>query len=82
MRGADLRKHDLMSVPFNPSNINLFGTIILKILFADEDQGRGTIEPGRSNKPTLDLGKINLIKGKNYFLKILFKEKKRTIRFI
>ena len=53
-----------MAVSFNPSNINLFGTKILNILFDDEDLGTGTIEPGRSNKPTLDLDKINLIKGK------------------
>ena len=63
VRGTnDNKRYDLMAVPFNPSNINLFGTKILNILFDDEDLGTGTIEPGRSNKPTLDLDKINLLK--------------------
>lgn len=62
--GVDNKKHDLLLVPFNPSNINLFGTKIMDIIFDEDEMVRGTFNPTKHGKKSLDPKKVNLIKGR------------------
>lgn len=62
----------LLSTPFSPSNINLFGTKLLDILFTKEDLSKGTIEPVKTTVLSLNKKKIDLIKGKTLFFKIFY----------
>jgi hypothetical protein len=53
----------LDSVPFNPNNINLYGTKMLDKLFTSEDMAEGTIDPKIGKKPPLSPNRVNKIKG-------------------
>ena len=52
----------LLSVRFNPSNINLFGTRLMDILFTKQEQASGSVEPSKPNIRALDPERIDLIK--------------------
>ncbi len=61
----------LLSTKWNPKNINLLGTKILKILFTEQELAASRIEqPQLLDRPQLDPIKLNVLKGKltlNYF---------------
>lgn len=52
----------LLSVRFNPSNINLFGTRLMDLLFTKQEQASGSVEPTKPNIRSLDPERIDLIK--------------------
>jgi hypothetical protein len=52
----------LLDVPFSTSNINLFDTKLLDLLFTKCEQANGTIEPIKSSTPSLDKERVDLIK--------------------
>ncbi len=54
-----------MATKWNPSNINLFGTKLLQILFTGQELKNGRIEqPHLDDLPSLDLKRLNILKGK------------------
>ncbi|CAF0900439.1 unnamed protein product [Brachionus calyciflorus] len=54
--------HHLLNTPFNHTNINLFGTKLMDILFTKEEQANGTIEPSKRDTPELERRLVDLIK--------------------
>ncbi len=61
----------LLDVPFSTSNINLYGTKLLDILFTKSEQANGTIEPVKSSTPSLQKERVDLIKSKLFLLKFV-----------
>lgn len=53
---------NLLSTKFSMSNINLFGTKLMKILFTNEEMRHGTVEPTKQDANSLDQQKVDLIK--------------------
>ena len=56
---------NLLSLRFNPNNINLYGTALVDKLFSKEELATGQIEPGpsfRTRRNPLDQERVNLIK--------------------
>ncbi|CAF0998499.1 unnamed protein product [Brachionus calyciflorus] len=54
--------HHLLNTPFNNTNVNLFGTRLLDILFTRQEQSRGSVEPARRETNRLDQDRTDLTK--------------------
>ena len=57
-------KIKLMEIPFNPTNINLFGTKALGQLFTSIEMAEGYVEPSEAQTEyqALDQNRIDIIK--------------------